>query len=175
MDYDISGNIQKLFDEDGLQDILLSVEEYLDNMDLYVFKNWISGEIVEGPVVSKYWVEITLKYDMDKMPDPRGAYLFHNQGTKVQIRRDSQLVARDVREPGDMDPETGKQRMDEVPVLLVKFSIPRRLVDAASVEEYVILDSEEAATESAEPAPMSETEVPEGDEPDMEEMDEEQM
>ena len=73
MEYDVRGTVQKLFDDSGLMDILLGVEEYFDNADLYVFQGWIDGEIVEGPVVSKYWVEVTLKYDLDKMPDPRGA------------------------------------------------------------------------------------------------------
>lgn len=159
MDYDITGNIQKLFDEDGLQDILLAVEEYLDNMDLYVFANWIDGEIVEGPVVSKYWVEITLKYTMDELPDPRGAYLFHNQGTKIQVRKDTQMVPRPVREPGDINPETNKQVMNEVPVMLVKFTIPRRLVDASSVQEYEILDSEEDAIDPTQEADFQEPEA----------------
>lgn len=175
MDYDIKGNIQKLFDEGGLQDILLSVEEYLDNMDLYVFKNWIDGEIVEGPIVSKYWVDLTLKYDADKMPDPRGAYLFHNQGTKIQVKKDVELVPRQVMEPEDLDPETGKQVLDEKPVMLVRFTIPRRLVDAASVQEYQILDSEEEATEPME-EDFQEPEQPEQDAPEAElGMEEEQM
>lgn len=146
MDYDVTGNIQKLFDEGGLQDILLSVEEYFDNMDLYVFENWIDGEVVEGPVVSKYWVELTLKYNADKAPDPRGTYLFANQGTRIQVRKSSELVARTVLEPQDIDASTGKQLMDEVPVVLIKFTIPRRLVDADSVQEYGILDAEDEAT-----------------------------
>lgn len=155
--YNVIGNIQKLFDEDGLQDILLSVEEYFDNMDLYVFANWIDGEIVEGPVVSKYWVSVTLKYDMKNIPDPRGAYLFRNQGTQVHVRKDTELVARPVRGPEDLEGDANalKQKMDEVPVMLVKFTIPRRLVDPASVEEYVILDSEEDAVEPSH-QPMSE-------------------
>lgn len=174
--YDVTGNIQKLFDEGGLQDILLSVEEYFDAMDLYVFSGWIDGEIVEGPVVSKYWVSVTLKYNMDKMPDPRGAYLFKNQGTKVEVRKDIEMVARQVRGPEDLegDAQALKQKLDEVPVILVKFTIPRRLVDPASVEEYEILDSEEDATEPT-PQPSDEFIEPEGAEGEEPEMEEEQM
>lgn len=143
MEYDVRGTVQKLFDDSGLMDILLGVEEYFDNADLYVFSNWIDGEIVEGPVVSKYWVEVTLKYDMDKMPDPRGAYLFENQGTKIMVRQDvERVIPKYAKDMDDLDIESGKVKEEKVPVILIKFVIPRRLVDAASVEEYKLLDDD---------------------------------
>ena len=143
MEYDVRGTVQQLFDDSGLMDILLGVEEYFDNADLYVFQGWIDGEIVEGPVVSKYWVEVTLKYDMDKMPDPRGAYLFENQGTKIMVRQDVERVIPKYAEDMDgLDIESGKVKEKKVPVILIKFVIPRRLVDAASVEEYNLLDDD---------------------------------
>ena len=143
MEYDVRGTVQKLFDDSGLMDILLGVEEYFDNADLYVFQGWIDGEIVEGPVVSKYWVEVTLKYDMDKMPDPRGAYLFENQGTKIMVRQDvERVIPKYAKDMDDLDIESGKVKEKKVPVILIKFVIPRRLVDAASVEEYKLLDDD---------------------------------
>lgn len=143
MEYDVRGTVQKLFDDSGLMDILLGVEEYFDNADLYVFQGWIDGEIVEGPVVSKYWVEVTLKYDMDKMPDPRGAYLFENQGTKIMVRQDvERVIPKYAKDMDDLDIESGKVKEEKVPVILIKFVIPRRLVDAASVEEYNLLDDD---------------------------------
>ena len=143
MEYDVRGTVQKLFDDSGLMDILLGVEEYFDNADLYVFQGWIDGEIVEGPVVSKYWVEVTLKYDLDKMPDPRGAYLFENQGTKIMVRQDvERVIPKYAKDMDDLDIESGKVKEEKVPVILIKFVIPRRLVDAASVEEYKLLDDD---------------------------------
>ena len=124
MEYDVRGTVQKLFDDSGLMDILLGVEEYFDNADLYVFSNWIDGEIVEGPVVSKYWVEVTLKYDMDKMPDPRGAYLFENQGTKIMVRQDvERVIPKYAKDMDDLDIESGKVKEEKVPVILIKFVI----------------------------------------------------
>ena len=143
MEYDVRGTVQKLFDDSGLMDILLGVEEYFDNADLYVFQGWIDGEIVEGPVVSKYWVEVTLKYDLDKMPDPRGAYLFENQGTKIMVRQDvERVIPKYAKDMDDLDIESGKVKEEKVPVILIKFVIPRRLVEAASVEEYKLLDDD---------------------------------
>lgn len=44
--FDIKGTVQTLFDDSGMLDILLGIEEYFDNSDLYVFANWIKGEVV---------------------------------------------------------------------------------------------------------------------------------
>ncbi len=173
MDYDVKGNIQKLFDDGGLQDILLSVEEYFDNMDLYVFSGWIDGEVVEGPIVSKYWVEVTLKFDRDKVPDPRGTYLFHNQGTDIQVRKTTELVPREVHTDEDLDPATGKQVMDEMEVVLIKFKIPRRLVDAESVTEYSLLDEIDEQTEEA--PEQFEVEPVEGEEAEAAGMEDEEL
>lgn len=142
---DTNMTIQNLYDQAGLLDILVSVEEYLDNMDLYAYKNWIKGEIVEGPIVSKYWVEITLKYTQECFPDPRGALIFENQGTMISIKKDFEVAP--IKHPRSNDDlqivatsvgtGTGKLPKDErYPVLLVKFKIPRRLVDPASFDEY---------------------------------------
>lgn len=165
---DVRGTIQRLFDDEGMLNILLGVEEYFDNNDLYVFKNWMDGVLIEGPIISKYWVECTFKYDLDKMPDPRGAYLFENQGTKIMVRQDVELVPLDyARDMDDLDIETGKVKEEEVPVLLVKFVIPRRLVDSASVEEYQILDDDMEQTDAV---PTDMEEAPEEMAPEEEEI-----
>lgn len=137
--------IQNLYDQEGLLDILLGVEEYLDNMDLYAYKNWIHGELVEGPVVSKYWVETTFKYYHETFPDPRGALIFDNQGTIVSVRKDYELKPIEhPRSEEDMQlvpsqTNTGNSKLpkdERLPILLVKFRIPRRLVNPESFDEY---------------------------------------
>lgn len=75
--------INKLDDSSSLVDILINFENFLDSMDLYVFKNWFDGEIVDGPNISKYWVSISLFYEFDKMPDPDGALVLEEHGAKV--------------------------------------------------------------------------------------------
>lgn len=138
-------HIQNLFDNNGLLDVLIAFEEYLDLSDLFVFKNWIDGEIVEGPIMSKYWVDVTLKYDADKTPDPRGALLFKNTGTTVQMRKDVQQVPiRIPLSPDDMQAEQTilKPKIDDIPVILVRFTVPRKLIDPSASDEYKIIDAE---------------------------------
>lgn len=146
---DSSQAIQELFDQDGLLDILLGVEEYFDNMDLYAYKNWIRGELVEGPIVSKYWVEITLKYYHDTFPDPIATKIFEKQGTKIFVRPDWEIspIAHP-RGEQDMQSVLGnassvqKPKDERIPIILYKFQIPRRLVNPESFDEYKLMSSD---------------------------------
>lgn len=147
---DDNSTIQRLYDEDGLLDILLGVEQYFDGMDLYAYKNWISGEIVEGPVVSKYWVEVTLKYTNENFPDPRGALIFERQGTKIEIMKTFEKhPIEHPRSQEDMGSVLGasgsvmsKPKEERIPILLIKFQIPRKLVNPESFNEYKLISSE---------------------------------
>lgn len=146
---DSLSSIQSLYDTDGLLDILLGVEEYFDNMDLYAYKNWIKGEVVEGPVVSPYWVEITLKFMEGSYPDPVGATILESQGTKVFARRDTEISPiQKPRSLQDMSTTTTSMGMVSKPkevesdILLYKFQIPRRLVNPESFDEYRLMVSD---------------------------------
>jgi hypothetical protein len=146
---DSSQAIQNLYDQDGLLDILLGVEEYFDNMDLYAYKNWINGEIVEGPNVSKYWVEITLKFSHDSFPDPIATKIFEKQGTKIFVRPDWEIhPIEHPRSNADMQSILGNTatlstpKDERTPILLVKFQIPRRLVNPESFDEYKLMASD---------------------------------
>lgn len=94
-------------------DILLEIESVLDSLDLYVFKNWILGEIVDGPRIKRHWVSITLKYQQNLMPDPRAGLRLLKHGIMVSFGK------------GTMEelPEA-----PEEPVWLVKIEVPRRLI-----------------------------------------------
>lgn len=146
---DSSQAIQNLYDQDGLLDILLGVEEYFDNMDLYAYKNWIYGEVVEGPIVSKYWVEITLKFDHNTFPDPVATKMFEIQGTKIYIRPDWETYPiSHMRGNDDMQSVLGNNSSSKKPkeerkaIILYKFQIPRRLVNPESFDEYKLMASD---------------------------------
>ena len=79
--------LKRLSDSSSLTDVLIQMEDFLDSLDLYVFKNWFDGEIVDGPNVSRYWVSMTLKYDYKDMPDPAGGLRLLKHGAKVKFRR----------------------------------------------------------------------------------------
>lgn len=148
---DTNNTIQSLYDQSGLLDILLGVEEYFDNMDLYAYKNWIYGELIEGPIVSKYWVEVVFKYTQETFPDPVATKIFEKQGTKVSVKRDYEITPiQHPRQESDMQTYIGgnmgagvrKPKDERHPVILYRFQIPRRLVNPESFDEYKLMASD---------------------------------
>ena len=47
-------NLQTLTVNDSAFKILKDFERVLDELDLYVYKNWKDGELLEGPIVGRY-------------------------------------------------------------------------------------------------------------------------
>lgn len=141
--------IQSLYDQSGLLDILLGVTEYFDNMDLYAYKNWIYGELVEGPIVSKYWVEVVFKYDKETFPDPEATKMFERQGTKIFVKMEREnYPIEHPRSMQDMTIALGQNSSVPLPreeskeVILYRFQIPRRLVNPESFDEYKLMTSD---------------------------------
>ena len=98
-------------------DILIEVEGVLDSLDLYAFKNWINGEIVNGPIIKRYWIELTLQYLQHQMPDPRAGLRLLKHGIMVSFSK------------GNLEALANEA---EEPVWLVKLEVPRRLLTGMS-------------------------------------------
>lgn len=71
----------------GLIDMLLEFERTLDNVELFAYKNWILGELVKGPKVTRYWFKVCLMYPYSKMPDPLGGIRLTKIGARVNFRK----------------------------------------------------------------------------------------
>ena len=56
---DVNANLKKIFDNDTVIDVLLDWEEVLDQLDIYAYKNWFKGEVVDGHHQSRYWITAT--------------------------------------------------------------------------------------------------------------------
>lgn len=119
---------KRLSDSDSLTDVLIQMEDFLDSLDLYVFKNWIDGEIVEGPNIRRYWVSMTLKYAYKQMPDPAGAERLLQHGAKVVFRKSKEEVAVEIETPSDLQPNN-KPKMKQEEIWLVDVQIPRRFIE----------------------------------------------
>ena len=109
-------DLELISDSDHLLDILISMENVLDGLDVYSFANWLTGEVVDGPVVRRYWTTFSLRYPYNKMPDPRAALRLLKHGVEVEYNREK-------RQDGKGG-ETAKQSD-----WLITISIPRRLLD----------------------------------------------
>lgn len=131
--------ISRLTDQESLLDATLQIEDYLDSLDLYAFENWIDGQIVEGPNIKRYWVEMTLKYNGDSKPDKRGALRLVKFGTKVKFEKTTEEVTVDVKDDTDLD-ENGEPKTENQKVWLVYLKIPRRFIEDNDLWD---LDTEE--------------------------------
>jgi hypothetical protein len=98
-------------------DILLEVEDVLDSLDIYVFQNWILGEVIDGPRIKRYWVTVTLQYAHKQMPDPRAGLRLLKHGILVSF------------EKGELEAIANKPAE---PIWLVKLEVPRRLLSGVN-------------------------------------------
>ena len=152
-------DLDKLEDASHLLSILLQMEDVLDSLDLYCFENWLDGEVVEGPIIRRHWVSMSLLYPSDKMPDPRAALRLLKHHIMVEfdkIERTKTGTPKDTRNantPGAgtsiVQAKAGKERD-----WLVKITVPRRLLDqiaaadADTYEDDVEIDDVESAKDS---------------------------
>lgn len=134
--------IKRLVDNESLIDLLIDVEDYLDSNNIYAFANWIHGEVIAGPYVKKYWVNVTFKWPHEKMPDPRGARRLLAQGTRIEFEKSTENESVEVKSPSDYQPGTKKPRIRKVPIWVVKMSIPRRFVSNVDDEVLDLYDED---------------------------------
>jgi hypothetical protein len=124
----IADTIKNIYLSDGSLTTLLDFEGVLDEVDLYAFKNWILGELVEGPEVSRYTVSCTFMWPAHLMPDPRGGRRLLPFDCKVKFRKTKMKVPRKVKDEGDLRPGINKPILDEMPVWLVEITMPKDLI-----------------------------------------------
>lgn len=117
-------------------DMLMEFERTLDNANLYAYENWLQGEIVDGPHISRYWFEVTLMYHHEEMPNPRGGLRLIKHGCKVYFKKDILLEPTKNKGPGShIDPDEKRTKLEKIPVWLVTIVMPRKFIDDG-LEEY---------------------------------------
>lgn len=132
--------IKKITSSKILLDVLVAFEDFLDNNDLYAFRNWIKGEIIAGPFIERYWVTVILKYPYKCMPDPEGAQRLVDQGVKVRFKKHQQEFYYKDLQMSDSVNVTGlgftqqttmqtTPKPEIVPLWLVEMTMPRRFVE----------------------------------------------
>jgi hypothetical protein len=131
--------VKRLSDSEDLVDILIDIEDYFDRNNLYVFKNWMDGEVVGGPFVKRYWVKLILKYPYKKMPDPDGGLRLLKHGTRIRYDIGVEEYPMEVKSESDFQPGTKKPKMAKRKVWLITMLIPRRFVqnlDSEIMDQY---------------------------------------
>ena len=125
---DILSNTKQIYLTDSALSSLMDFERVIDELDVYVFANWKSGELVDGPTYEKYFVTCTFMWPHKKMPDPRGGEKLLDYGCKVIYKKDTLVHPIKVQAPDDFQPGTKVPRMLRSPVWLVEITIPKQLM-----------------------------------------------
>lgn len=125
---DVLQNIEQIYNSNNSLNLLKDFERVLDELDLYVFDNWMDGELVSGPFERRYFVECTFMWPRQQMPDPKGAVRLTDYGCRVQFAEDYMAKVRKIKSPDDIRPGTKKGKIDYDPIWLVKITMPKRLM-----------------------------------------------
>lgn len=131
---DILRNIKNIYASDNVVSSLVNMEKVLDDVNIYAYQNWNKGELVEGPVVTKYDTTATFMWEQNEMPDPDAGKRITNIGGQVAYKKDIKLVPRKIKTYSDYRPGTRKGKLDEMPVWLVKITIPNTVIEDFNAE-----------------------------------------
>lgn len=157
----LNDQIKKISETNTLLDMLLEFERTLDNMDLYAYKNWQSGEILEGPELDRHYVTVKLMYPYADMPDPIGAKRLMDRGSLVKYTKNQLITPVKVKTFDDVTTEMTddgrvkyKAKTKTEDIWIVEIKMPRRYVDEFSTDavqtandEYIDTDSQTSETE----------------------------
>ena len=126
---DIIKNIETVYGSNNSLNILKDFERVIDELDVYVYDNWIDGELISGPIESRYWVQCTFMWPRAKMPEPLGGERLTDYGCKVQFAESQLSKIRKINSPDDIRPGTRKGKIDYEDVWKVKITIPKKLMN----------------------------------------------
>jgi hypothetical protein len=129
-------NLQTLGENNNAFTVLKDFERVLDELDIYVFKNWEEGELILGPDVSRYTVSCTFMWDSNEMPDPEGGKRLSDYGCEVIYKKSHILIPRKIKDPGDYRPGTKKGKIDSHPIWTVEISMPKKLMQDVSIGKH---------------------------------------
>lgn len=125
----IVDTIKGVMTSDGTMSILLDFERVLDQCDLYAFKNWINGELVQGPDIGRYDVSCTFMWPHKLMPDPKAVKRLLKMGCSVKWDKTEIEVPVKVTNPDDFIQGTNYPKSAKRKVWLVQITIPLEIMD----------------------------------------------
>lgn len=124
----IIDTVKGIFTSDASLSTAMDFERVLDESDLYAFKNWELGELVDGPEVRRYSVICTFMYPYKLMPDPKGAKRLVGIGCNVKFKKTKIKVPVQVEDYSDFVPGTMYPKMKERQIWLIRIEMPKDLM-----------------------------------------------
>lgn len=125
----IIDTVKGIYTSDGSMNTLLDFERVLDESDLYAYRNWELGELVQGPNVKRYTVSCIFMWPYKLMPNPKGARRLVVIGCKVKFAKSKIEVPVEVKDYEDYVAGTRYPKMAPKKVWFVYIEIPKDLLD----------------------------------------------
>lgn len=125
---DIISNIETIYGSNNSLNLLKDFERVIDELDIYVYDNWIDGELVEGPKESRYFVQCTFMWPKERMPEPVGGKRLLDYGCKVEYAESKLAKVRKIKTPDDIRPGTKKGKIDHEDIWMVRITMPKKLM-----------------------------------------------
>ena len=126
--YDLIKNVDAVYSSNTSFQVLKDFERVLEELDLYVYKNWQEGELLAGPEISRHWVTCKFMWDREDMPDPMGAKRLSEYDCKIGYSKSYIIKPRKIRTPDDVRPGSKKGKLDKHPVWIVEIQMPKKLI-----------------------------------------------
>lgn len=124
---DIIKNVHSLYENNSSLAALKDFERVLDEMDMYVYDNWIDGELAYGPKIDRHWITAGFMWPHKNMPDPSGGKRLVDLGCKVKYQKSHLIEPREIKTPEDIRPGTKKGKLDRKPIWIVEIQMPKKV------------------------------------------------
>ena len=163
----LNDQIKKISETNTLLDMLLEFEKVLEDIDVYAYKNWQKGEVLEGPVLDRHYITVSLMYPYNDMPDPAGAKRLMGKDCLVKYKKDTLISPVKVKTFDDVTMEIRadgsvkhRAKTKSEPVWVVNVKMPRRYVDefatdVVEADEDSYVDTEAVNAEQQNQAEMN--------------------
>lgn len=125
---DIIKNVENIYGSNNSFQVLKDFERVIDELDLYVYKHWTMGELVDGPNIERHWVTCSFMWPENKMPDPMGGKRLLDYDCKVRYKKSKLIKPRKIRKQDDIRPGTKKGKLDTTTVWVVEIQMPITLI-----------------------------------------------
>ena len=116
---DVIKNLQTLSENNSAFKVLKDFERVIDELDVYVFKNWEDGELIAGPDVNRYDVRCKFMWTRENMPDPEGGRRLVEYGCKVVFAK------------GSIQP--AQVFLNSHPIWTVEITMPKKLMQDVNI------------------------------------------
>lgn len=125
----IVNNLKGIMTSDGTMSTLLDFERVIEESNVYAFKNWELGELVNGPISNKYTVKCIFMWPYKLMPDPTATKRLLSIGCNVSFAKTKIKVPIEVKNYDDFVQGTRYPKGVEKKVWLVEIEIPKHLMN----------------------------------------------